>query len=146
MTAKVMLTILFLTEIAAAFSQKTGKLTINAHSFRNNIGLMRYALYVDKKTFMDDEKYFINGFQNIENRLSSVTITIPEGEYAVTILHDEDKNEKMGFSWLGIPSEGFGISNVTSFPFKKPAFEKCLIKIEAGKIYKLDLKVHYSIF
>jgi uncharacterized protein (DUF2141 family) len=36
---------------------------------------------------------------------------VPPGEYAVAVVHDENSNNQLDTSWIGIPQEGIGASN-----------------------------------
>ncbi len=37
--------------------------------------------------------------------------SLPPGEYAISVFHDENKNGKMDSNFFGIPKEGVGASN-----------------------------------
>ena len=41
----------------------------------------------------------------------TVTFDVPPGAYAVSTLHDENKNNKMDTNAFGFPKEGYGASN-----------------------------------
>jgi len=48
----------------------------------------------------------------IKNGKASYTIKdILSGTYAITILHDENRNKKMDTNFLGIPKQGYAVSN-----------------------------------
>jgi len=36
---------------------------------------------------------------------------VPPGEYAIAVVHDENSNNQLDTSWIGIPQEGIGASN-----------------------------------
>jgi len=46
------------------------------------------------------------------------------GEYAVSVVYDEDGNGKLNTGLLGIPSEVVGFSNNAKAPFGPPSFDK----------------------
>jgi uncharacterized protein (DUF2141 family) len=50
-------------------------------------------------------------------------VTVPPGEYAITVLHDENRNGKLDTDFLGIPTEGFGASNNVS-SMGPPSFDQ----------------------
>jgi uncharacterized protein (DUF2141 family) len=54
---------------------------------------------------------------------------LPPGKYAFTVLHDEDNNEVMNTSFLGIPTEKYGFSNNPKVYFSPPSFEKAAISL-----------------
>lgn len=131
-----------LTFALSVFAQN-GTLNIQASGFRNTKGLFRYAVYNNKATFMDPRKYYLNGNTKVIGTKVSAKMSLPPGKYAVTVLHEEDSDDNMDFLF-GVPTEGFGMSNITSFPFSTPAFEKCLITIEADKTTNVNTNVHYT--
>ncbi len=47
---------------------------------------------------------------------------MPPGEYAISLLHDENDNEKMDTGLMGIPKEGYGASNDAKVTFGPPKF------------------------
>ena len=51
------------------------------------------------------------------------------GKYAFTVLHDEDNNEVMNTSFLGLPTEKYGFSNNPKIYFSPPSFEKAAIRL-----------------
>lgn len=67
---------------------------------------------------------------------------IPNGRYALVVLHDTDKDGKMTYSFFGLPKDGFSSSPDGGSAFKKPEFQQCLFFHE-GKQSRLELKVHY---
>ncbi len=133
---------LFLSFHIHTFSQTKGTLQIEASKFRNANGHMRFAIYDNKRNFLDTKGYFALGEATITGNKASASINLPPGTYAVSFLHDENGDKKMEYS-LGIPREGFGISNLKSFPFGKPTYEKSLVTIESGKTTYVPIKVFY---
>ena len=55
------------------------------------------------------------------------------GKYAVSILHDENKNKDLDQNRLGIPKEGFGFSNNAMGAIGPPSFEKASIQVLADQ-------------
>ena len=56
---------------------------------------------------------------------------IAAGDYAVVTYHDEDNNGKLNKNFLGIPSEGLGVSN--DEPSRPPKFDKAKFHYDGGK-------------
>ncbi len=63
---------------------------------------------------------------------------IPAGEYAVSILHDENRNGKMDFSLIGAPTEGYGASNDAHRWFGPPRWEDARFTLDSD----LSLTIH----
>jgi uncharacterized protein (DUF2141 family) len=47
---------------------------------------------------------------------------LPAGRYAVSVFHDTNNNEKFDTNFLGIPQEGYGVSNNALNRFSAPEF------------------------
>lgn len=69
-------------------------------------------------------------------RPGSVTLVfrnVPPGVYAVQAMHDENANNDLDTSFLGIPAEGVGVSNNPPFRMRRPSFNEAAIQVsEAG--------------
>src|SRR5262245_66614833 len=53
--------------------------------------------------------------------LTELAITgLPTGDYAVVVLHDENKNKKLDRDWLGKPTEQWGMSNNPEYFLSAP--------------------------
>ncbi|RQP22656.1 DUF2141 domain-containing protein [Piscinibacter terrae] len=57
---------------------------------------------------------------------------VSEGNFAVTIVHDENGNGTMDHNFLGMPREGFGFSNNPKVRFSLPSFEAASFHMTSG--------------
>ena len=57
---------------------------------------------------------------------------IRPGEYAVSVLHDENQNKDMDQGKLGIPKEGYGFSNHATGVIGPPSFKKARFHVPDG--------------
>lgn len=141
--------LLLLTFAMLSFSETTPEetysLTVKAAGFRNSEGEILFALY-NKDGSIPDEKYknyFKKGISQIDKNGTATFIftDLPEGNYAVNILHDENKNGKIDKKFLlPIPSEGIGFSNYESIGMSnRPNFSKAsfLVKSDMEKVIKV---------
>jgi uncharacterized protein (DUF2141 family) len=107
--------------------QETCSLTVDVSELRNSKGTVLFALYNREDAFPDEhyKKYFKKLTGKIVNGKSSVTFdNLPEGKYAVNILHDENNDGKIK-KGIVLPKEGIGFSNYNSIGFSnRPAFNK----------------------
>lgn len=122
----------------------TYSLTIEVKNLRNAKGVVQFALY-NKDGSIPDENYenyykILNG--EIINGSSMVTFkNIPSGEYAVNILHDENKNGKIDKGFI-LPKEGIGFSNLQSIGLaNRPNFSKASFEVKENKT--INVKVIY---
>jgi chlorobactene glucosyltransferase len=79
-----------------------------------------------KKSFPSDGAKAIRSFYIPLEGKKEITVSIPdldEGDYAISVMHDEDSNHKMTFNFLGIPKKGFGFSKNPKVYFGPPSFD-----------------------
>ena len=119
-------------------------LTVTVKDLRNNKGDVQFSLYNKKGTIPDKNytKYYKKAVASIKNSSASVTFgDLPEGRYAVNILHDENQDGKIA-KGLMLPTEGIGFSNYNSIGIgNKPNFEKA--SFELNKNTAKSVKVIY---
>ncbi len=56
------------------------------------------------------------------------------GAYAVVLYHDENSDQKFNRTIIGMPSEGFGLSNNVRPRLSAPSLESVLIQAPEGEI------------
>ena len=122
--------------------QETCSLTVDVSELRNSKGTVQFALYNREDAFPDEhyKKYFKKLTGKIVNGSSTVTFeNLPEGKYAVNILHDEDNDGKIKKGII-LPKEGFGFSNYKSIGFSnRPSFTKASFIILNDKKIKVNI-------
>jgi uncharacterized protein (DUF2141 family) len=64
------------------------------------------------------------------------------GRYAVSIVHDANNNGKLDSNFMGIPKEGYGVSNNAINSFGPPRFDESSFVISTGSLLT-EIKVHY---
>lgn len=67
---------------------------------------------------------------------------LQEGDYAVSVLHDENGNGEMDKNVMGIPKEGFAFGNNAMGTFGPPSFEKSKVVVKKAKV-RQELKLKY---
>jgi uncharacterized protein (DUF2141 family) len=67
---------------------------------------------------------------------------LPMGTYAITVMHDENKNDKLDTNMFGIPEEGIGVSNNALNMFGPPVFNECAFNLNAASA-KVDIQLDY---
>lgn len=59
--------------------------------------------------------------------------TLPYGEYALVVLHDEDDDAALGRDWLGLPTEGLGFSSGARVRFGPPSYEEARFRLASPR-------------
>jgi len=102
-----------------------GTLKIVITSVKNATGEVCVALYNSEASFMKEEQMY--AWECVPAKKGSVTVSfsdLPEGTYAFSILHDENKNKTIDLGFMGIPKEGYGFSNNSMGFMAPPSFDK----------------------
>ena len=109
------------------YSQESYSLTVKVNDLRNSKGVMLFILYNKEGSLPDEKlkKYYKKEITAISKNSSSATFNnLPKGNYAVFILHDENKNSKIDKKFI-LPTEGVGFSNFKNINLtNRPNFSK----------------------
>jgi uncharacterized protein (DUF2141 family) len=117
-------------------------LTIEVDGLRNSNGAVLFALYNKDDAFPDEhyKKCIKKLTCKIIEESSTVTFdSLPEGNYAISILHDENSDGKIN-KGLILPKEGIGFSNYESIGFSnRPAFPKASFNLHSDMRIKVKI-------
>ncbi len=99
-----------------AAPEQTGSIKVHVIDLKRVEGLLRASLYNSKKGFPGEyEQACANTGKKITATTEELVFeNIPYGEYAVSVMHDENSNGKLdmkSFIIFSIPKEGVGVSN-----------------------------------
>ncbi|MCU0442692.1 MAG: DUF2141 domain-containing protein [Bacteroidia bacterium] len=121
----------------------TVELTIsNLRNFDGEIGI---GIYQNDDGFQNEQSYINKKFSKAQtkNGRLTVTFTIEAGTYGIALLDDENKNNKMDYSFIGIPKEGFGFSNYYHTGLTKPHFNQFKFEVKPNTKNTVEVKVRY---
>jgi uncharacterized protein (DUF2141 family) len=135
--------VLFSTGLFAQIQQK-GKLEIRITGMRNTNGKISVNLFNKEDGFPDDpETCYAWKTVNVEpDTVVIIFENLPYGDYAVSVLHDENSNGIMEKNFLGIPKEGFAFSNNYAPKIMSPSFSDAMFVLDQA-LMKVELKVLY---
>lgn len=112
--------------------KKTYALKVTITNLSSNEGTILFGVYKNKATFL--KKTFKSDVLKIENNTATVVVkNLPEGEYAVSYVHDENDNKKMDTNFIGIPSEDYGCSNNATGFMGPPKYEDAKFLLKENK-------------
>ncbi len=112
---------------------------------RNEKGHVLVSLFRDGAGYPDDAS---KAFRKIQVEISSKKATVlftglPTGKYAVAILHDENNDQKMNKSGLGLPKEGYGFSNNVVGAFGPPSWGRASFAHKQGTLTVREIRARY---
>jgi len=116
--------------IVQAQDSKGVDITININNVKNDDGFILLGLH-NQETFMNKEKPALKRIKKeIKNGKIEVTFeNIKEGNYAIMVIHDENRNNRMDFELNGMPKEAYGMSN-NNMSYGPPRFDDAKFKVE----------------
>ncbi|MGH2415629.1 MAG: DUF2141 domain-containing protein [Microcystaceae cyanobacterium] len=131
-----------MTRIAKA--ESTATLTVVIQGLQNKNGQVCLRIYGNERGFpLSSESEVQSGCTQING--SSVTKKfsgLKPGTYAVAVVDDKNRDTKLNRNFLGIPQEGFGISNnpTVSVRTGMPKFQDASFSLKQDKTINIVMK------
>ncbi len=142
---KIRIAALALAILAAAVSpgsaQQTASVTVSVTDLKSISGQLVVCLWSTRAGFptcragdgVPRHTFAINA------RTMQVALPIPRaGSFAVTVVHDENNNGRLGQNFIGMPTEGVGVSNN---PGGIPRFNASLVELTPGS--QITVRMRY---
>jgi len=131
--------LLFLTFILLFSGVKTHTLSIHISGISKIKGSLFIAVFRATDDFPVFGKQFKGIVKEVEGKSQNYNFDdLPEGEYAVAIYQDANRNKILDKNLLGIPTEIYGFSNNARRTFSAPSFKEAK--------FKLNKDLHQTIF
>lgn len=115
---------------------------VDVSTLRNAKGTLNCRLFAEAASFPDGDgtrmvRAAIDGMQ-----ASCVFDDLPPGIYAVAVVHDENGNGRLDRNFLGIPAEGYGVSNNRTYAMSAPKWEESRFSLLAREsaVMRIDLR------
>jgi len=132
--------LLFLTFILLFSGVKTHTLSIHISGISKIKGSLFIAIFRATDDFPVFGKQFKGIVKEVEGKTQNYTFdNLPEGEYALAIYQDENRNKILDKNLLGIPTEIYGFSNNARSKFSAPTFEMAAFELTNEKKIKIHL-------
>lgn len=130
--------------LLTAYTQQVKGIRVEITGLRNNNGYVLVSVFKEGNGFPDQaEKAVRKAKLGINNRKAAIVFNdIQPGQYAISILHDENGDQKMNTNGLGIPKEGYGFSNNVTGAFGPPSFKRASFKFN-GDLSAVTIKTRY---
>lgn len=123
---------------------ETGTLRLKITRLRNDRGKVNLSLYRSAEGYpSDSKKAFKNIRADIRQGICEITFpNLPQGSYAISLMHDENGNGKMDTGFLGIPKEGYGASNDAKAVLGPPKYADARFLLDQPEV-SLEIRVKY---
>lgn len=105
-----------------------GKIEVTVKNIRSVNGQILVGL------FSNEDDFLKKPVQGKEVKVTGTDMVVvfnglPAGDYALSIVHDENENGEMDTNMIGIPKEGFAFGNNSMGTFGPPSFDKAKVTI-----------------
>jgi len=145
MEIKSLLFMLFALSTLGFAGQNLGKIVVKIDGFKNNNGVVHICIFdtSGRKDFpcpnhvVASKKIIISDL-----RALAVFDSIPYGQYAISMYHDEDGDGKLKTNILGMPVEGIGFSNNVRPKLGPPSFKDAAFILNSA-LLEMGLSVLY---
>jgi uncharacterized protein (DUF2141 family) len=132
------LTLIFVCFTQFIFAQ--AQLHVTVKNIKDQKGSIRIGLFTNEKDFLkkpsEGKVVKVNA-----KEVSVIFENLPDGEYAVSVIHDENDNGELDSNAFGIPKEGFAFGNNAMGMFGPPSFDKAKIVLKNGRVAQtIELK------
>jgi uncharacterized protein (DUF2141 family) len=120
-------------------------LTVIVENFHSDVGDALFALFRSEQGFPKDPlKAAARQLARIQNKVAEANFPgLAPGDFAISVLHDEDRDRKLKTGLFGIPSEGVGFSRNALGNFGPPSWEDAKLKLNPGVHLTIKLRMHY---
>ena len=130
--------------LAAPCGQSPDEIVVRVSNLRSDAGNVVAELYPnDPANFLKGRARIERAFQPaVAEGTVDVCLTPPEpGIYAVAVYHDENANVKFDKNWIGLPSEGYGISNNPTVFLRAPIFDEAKFEaLEGATVVPVEIR------
>ncbi len=126
--------------LSGIFANENPQLTIKIENIGVIEGSIRIGVFNTKKNFLKREAAIKHYYINVENTTEIIEINdLPKGDYAFSLFHDENSDDKCNLNFLGIPKEPYGFSNNIKPKFSAPSFEDCKFSLTKDRVLEVTL-------
>lgn len=125
--------VLAMAALIGAVETQPASLTVHVANLRGQKGVIHACLTRDARHFPDCRGDPQAVRLTVPADVTSLRFpALPAGRYAVTLFHDENRNQRLDMM-LGMPREGFGFSGNPRIRFGAPKFREVTIAVPPGQ-------------
>ena len=122
------------------FSNDPPKLTLNMTHIETLRGEIIIGVFNADKTFLKEGAAVKTYIVEVGEREETLVIEdLPDGDYAISLYHDENSDRVCNRNFLGIPKEGYGFSNNIKPKLSAPSYKDCKFMLTKETELTIDL-------
>jgi uncharacterized protein (DUF2141 family) len=115
-------------------AQKTCNLKVDVNDLKNSEGQIMISINKGSEGWPEGNFYeqrFISKFKAPTHTIYFENL--PYGDYAIGLLHDENRNNELNKNFIGMPTEGFAFSRNYKVVFRAPKYEEANFKVNSSE-------------
>ena len=134
---------LFNDEIPNNDDINTNNVKVVIEGVRSENGKIVLAVFKDQEGYKTRNPIKRIELSKDELGKNEIQLNLDFGIYGISVLDDENNNNKMDYNFLGMPKEGFGFSNYYHKGLSKPHFDKFKFEIKNSSVELIEIRLRY---
>jgi uncharacterized protein (DUF2141 family) len=126
-------------------SLKAQNVEVTVTGIRSDKGQIAVGVFRDNETFRREEAFLEKQFkkEKLADGTMVIRFSLDPGVYGISILDDENSNQKMEYNFLHIPREGFGFSDYYHTGLSLPKFDSFKFTLMSGQTKRIKVRLRY---
>ena len=128
--------------VFAAGQASAARIIVTITGLKSNEGGVYVGLYATPSKFLNGTQ--VDVMKKVRASTAPITVVfdnLPPGTYAVGAYHDENNNDHLDTNFLGLPTEGYALSNGVRAVTSKPTFQQAAFTVgNAGAAVSLQIR------
>ena len=134
---------LFIDKIPNNVAVNDNNVKVVIEGVRSENGKIVLAVFKDQEGFKTKKPIKRIELNKGDFDKNEIELSLDKGVYGISVLDDENDNNKMDYNFLGMPKEGFGFSNYYHKGLSKPHFDKFKFDINDRTIEQIEIRLRY---
>lgn len=128
--------------VFAAHEASAARIVVTIAGLKSNVGGVYVGLYATPSKFLNGTQ--VDAMKKVRASTGPITVAfenLAPGTYAVGAYHDENNNDHLDTNFLGLPTEGYALSNGVRAVMSKPTFQQAAFTVgNAGAAVMLPIR------
>jgi uncharacterized protein (DUF2141 family) len=128
--------------LLAAGEASAARIAVTITGLKSNEGGVYVGLYVTPSKFLNGTQ--VDLMKKVRANTAPVTVVFDNlrpGTYAVGAYHDENNNDHLDTNFIGLPTEGYALSNGVRAVIAKPTFQQASFTVgDSGAAVTLQIR------
>ena len=117
-------------------------LVVRVGTFENEDGRLGCRLFSNPAAFPDGSGR--SRTATIDGTRGTCTFrNVEPGTCALAAIHDENANGRLDKNWVGMPTEGYGVSNNKTHAMSAPEWDESSFTVTAGERRTFNIRLRY---